>query len=133
MSKEIDSLNEVISADRLETLDIKADKKRRKYLEFQSRENARGLPFVRNMYEKLSSVIMFEEIYYPLNNTSTTSQLLDDKTDTVSNFQYNGIQVMVKTHIVFILHGYLGEPDDMEKISNMVLQKCPYAKIHLIR
>lgn len=75
ISKEVDSLSDVISDEKLDMLDSKAQSKREKYHIFQTRETARGLPHVRNMYEKLFSVVFFEEIYYSPNNDSLSESI----------------------------------------------------------
>lgn len=68
LSKEVESLSEVILNEKLDILDIKAQHKREKYHSFHARETARGLPHIRNIYEKLFSVVFFEEVYHSPNN-----------------------------------------------------------------
>lgn len=77
VSKEVSDLNDILTIDKLDKIDDKADSKRQKYMLFQTKETARGLPFIRNMYERLFQTIMFEESYYPPNQDSIDSRKFD--------------------------------------------------------
>lgn len=132
---EIDDLTSVISDDTMESFDVKADEQRIKYNDFQLRETARGLPFIRRAYEKLYSVVIFEEAYTPYVEASSTDTLaVEDGSIDIQNANFTkNLEITSKPHLVFLLHGYLGAHEDMEKVFNVVLQKCPNARIHAIR
>lgn len=69
----------VLNSKKLEKFDAKANNRRAEYMEFQFTETARGLPFVRKLYQRLFSPIFMEEIYYPPNykeeSTGSTKEL----------------------------------------------------------
>jgi pimeloyl-ACP methyl ester carboxylesterase len=121
ITREIENLDIVLYKDKHQKFDAKANKRRAEYMEFQLKETARGLPFVRKLYQRLFSPIFIEEIYYPPNYKEDSEGYLDE---TQSELQAEKINYIVnKPHLVFLLHGYLGGAEDLEKVHNVILQK----------
>jgi len=127
--KEVDSLNYIIPSQKLETLDFEAAKRRKKYMEFQDIDMARGLPFVRDLYQKLFSPVLFEEVYNPDSGSTFGS----DRSATEYWRSERNVATICRPHLIFLMHGYMGAEDDLEKVHNIILQKLNNCRIHFIK
>jgi len=78
-------------------------------------------------------MVLFEEIYSveAIERSVDKSELKILEEEHAKTFDQN-FDIAHKSNIVFLLHGYLGETYDMEKIHNQLLQLIPDCKIHLI-
>lgn len=102
----IDALDETMTDNFTENLQRKTNRKLSKYLEFEQKETSRGLVFARGIFAKYYSPIIYEEVYVP------PSSILHKKKGRFGNQVLDEastyINLIPKSHLIFLLHGYMG-------------------------
>jgi hypothetical protein len=115
-------LDEKITEDDIDNLMRKTTRKREKYLEFQYSETTRGMIYVRGIFSKYYSPIIYEEVYAPRSSfINKKKSVLTRKTRTSELPFYP--KLVPKSHLIFLLHGFMGKDEDMEKVNNVILQR----------
>lgn len=129
ISYNIDELDDMM--DDHDLVNSKVVKRREKFLKFQQKDTARGLPDIRNLYETYCKPILVEEVYLP-NDSESSVKLEETKESEIDPQLSSYFPVLAKTHIIFLLHGYLGNSEDMERVASVIAQRSKHARVHLV-
>jgi len=130
ITRSIRWLTDVVRAGNFKFEADKAEKQRKKLIEFLNIESARGLCHSQEFYSEKNQPIIIEEIWEPDVNLDG---LFDEPSISGSSSRSDYSEEENKAHPykwVFLCHGYNGQPSDMKYMFNQILEKDPYTKIH---
>lgn len=122
-------LDQIIKAEELKSEEIQADDLRENYLEYEQKENSRGLVTRKFEYKKSYMPIIFEQVIPKgsldkLNSDSDDESTEETKTPTrkrKSSIRKSAKKAKKETedqkvHYFFLMHGYAASQDDMEDL-----------------
>lgn len=126
--KRVNHLKGMLTDKNIESREKKANAIRERYFKYRSFETARGLPSVKDQFAAKYSPIFFEEKWQLSETRMNFKSTCFNVTEADDHHSENG---GIPYHVIFIVHGFRGKHNDMNKIWNNIMLRFPKCKPYL--